>query len=64
MEKQRMINTGIYITEQQFERMKQIADILKVSNNRVVGILLEAAEVEAPKINVRLPSVKKEKVLA
>lgn len=61
MEKQRMINTGIYITEQQFERMKQIADILKVSNNRVVGILLEAAEVEAPKVKVE---IKNEKVLA
>lgn len=61
MEKQRMINTGIYITEQQFERMKEIADILKVSNNRVVGILLEAAEVEAPKIKV---PVKSEKVTA
>lgn len=61
MEKQRMINTGIYITEQQFERMKQIADILKVSNNRVVGILLEAAEVEAPKVKVQIG---KEKVLA
>lgn len=56
-----MINTGIYITEQQFERMKQIADILKVSNNRVVGILLEAAEVEAPKVKVE---IKNEKVLA
>jgi len=55
MEKQRMINTGIYITEQQFERMKQIADILKVSNNRVVGILLDSAEVEAPKVKVAIP---------
>lgn len=63
MEKQRMINTGIYITEQQFERMKQIADILKVSNNRVVGILLDAAEVEAPKVKVEV-NEKKEKVLA
>lgn len=62
MEKQRMINTGIYITEQQFERMKQIADILKVSNNRVVGILLDAAEVEAPKVTVEV--VKQEKVMA
>lgn len=61
MEKQRMINTGIYITEQQFERMKQIADILKVSNNRVVGILLDAAEVEAPKVKAE---IKKDKVLA
>ena len=63
MEKQRMINTGIYITEQQLERMKQIADILKVSNNRVVGILLDAAEVEAPKVKVEV-NEKKEKVLA
>lgn len=63
MEKQRMINTGIYITEQQFERMKQIADILKVSNNRVVGILLDAAEVEAPKVKVEV-NEKKGKVLA
>lgn len=65
MEEEKSVNTGLYITTAQLAKLERIAVSYGVSRNRMVAMLIDSVdEVERPKINVRLPAAKKEKVLA
>ena len=49
------INTGLRLSKTQFEKLERIADSLNVSRNRVVGMLIDGAEVRSrPAVTVQL----------
>ena len=62
MEQQKdFVNTGISISRDQFKKLREMAIDLNTSHSKLVGMLIEAAEIiERPKVAVQL----EEKVIA
>lgn len=55
------VNTGISISREQFKKLEEMAIDLNMSRNKLIGMLIDAAEVvERPKVAVQL----EEKVIA
>lgn len=49
------INTGIRLTESQFEKLDRMAGALRTNRNRVIGMLVDAAQVEqTPAVSVKM----------
>jgi hypothetical protein len=54
MEERLFVNTGVRMTGAQRAKLDQLAQSLNTSRNRVFGMLLDAAEVQAPSARVEL----------
>jgi hypothetical protein len=54
MEDRMFVNTGVRMTGAQRAKLDQLAQSLNTSRNRVFGMLLDAAEVQAPTARVEL----------
>jgi hypothetical protein len=54
MEDRMFVNTGVRMTGAQRAKLDRLAQSLNTSRNRVFGMLLDAAEVQAPVARVEL----------
>ena len=54
MEERLFVNTGVRMTGAQRAKLDQLAQSLNTSRNRVFGMLLDAAVVQAPMAKVEL----------
>lgn len=54
MKQTMFVNTGVRLTKAQRDKLAALARSLNTSRNRVFGMLLDAAEVQAPTAKVEL----------